>query len=211
MPRPRYENLEAEKKQRLLNAAMTEFGAHGYELASINRILDGAGFSKGSFYYYFDDKLDLAAATLLHAGGPLMHLGEIRTPGSIAEFWDELRRTSYYRLKNLETKRLEFDCLSRLGAAMAKNPELMARVMPVFGPARTKMMEFLQQGQQLGALRADLPIATYVAMLEAAKTSAFSTMFPEDRTLSDAELESFTDFMLDLAQRIGAPPKGPTS
>lgn len=73
------------------------------------------------------------------------------------------------------------------------------------------MMEFLQQGQQLGALRADLPIATYVAMLEAAKTSAFSTMFPEDRTLSDAELESFTDFMLDLAQRIGAPPKGPTS
>lgn len=208
MPRPRYENLEADKKQRLLDAATREFGRHGYELASINRILDEAGFSKGSFYYYFDDKLDLAATTMLHAGGPLMRLGDIHMPATIAEFWVELRRISYERLKNLETRRVEFDCLSRLGAAMAKNPELMARVMPVFGPARVKMIEFLQRGQQLGALRSDLPVPTYVAMLEAAKTSAFSTMFPEDRTLSDAELESFTDFMLDLAQRIGAPVKG---
>ncbi|MGV3622304.1 MAG: TetR/AcrR family transcriptional regulator [Archangium sp.] len=211
MPRPRYENLEADKKQRLMHAAMTEFGRHGYELASMNRILDEAGFSKGSFYYYFDDKLDLAAATLLHAGTPLMHLGEIGNPTSIQEFWDELRRVSLFRLKNLETRRVEFDCLSRLGAAMAKNPELMERVMPVFGPARMKMMEFLQRGQQLGALRADLPVPTYVAMLEAAKISAFSSMFPEDRPLSDAELESFTDFMLDLAQRIGSPPKGTKS
>ena len=42
----------AENAARLLAAAIQEFGTHGYELASINRILDAAGLSKSSFYYY---------------------------------------------------------------------------------------------------------------------------------------------------------------
>jgi AcrR family transcriptional regulator len=68
MPRPRYENIDPLKKSKLLEAAMKEFAANGYELASINRILDAAELSKGSFYYYFDDKLDLATTVFLVCG-----------------------------------------------------------------------------------------------------------------------------------------------
>lgn len=45
-----------EHKQKLLDAALAEFNANGYEQASINRILDAAGMSKGQFYYHFKNK-----------------------------------------------------------------------------------------------------------------------------------------------------------
>src|SRR5262249_42362387 len=97
MPRPRYENLDADKKQRLLDAARREFARHGYELASLNSILDDAGFSKGSFYYHFDDKADLAlpliAAEAKTAYEPLAH---VKLPATADEFWAELRRISLH-------------------------------------------------------------------------------------------------------------------
>lgn len=45
-----------EHKQKLLDAALEEFNAYGYEQASINRILHKAGMSKGQFYYHFKNK-----------------------------------------------------------------------------------------------------------------------------------------------------------
>lgn len=45
-----------EHKQKLLDAALEEFNSFGYEQASINRILDKAGMSKGQFYYHFKSK-----------------------------------------------------------------------------------------------------------------------------------------------------------
>ena len=53
-----------EHKQKLLDAALTEFNAYGYEQASINRILDKAGMSKGQFYYHFKNKKALYFALL---------------------------------------------------------------------------------------------------------------------------------------------------
>ena len=48
-----------EHKQKLLNAALEEFIEYGYEQASINRILNQAGMSKGQFYYHFKNKESL--------------------------------------------------------------------------------------------------------------------------------------------------------
>ena len=59
MSRSRFENLEPDKQQRLIDSAAEEFAAKGYDAASLNRILELAGMSKSSLYYYFDDKADL--------------------------------------------------------------------------------------------------------------------------------------------------------
>ena len=53
-----------EHKQKLLDAALAEFNAYGYEQASINRILDKAGMSKGQFYYHFKNKEGLYFALI---------------------------------------------------------------------------------------------------------------------------------------------------
>ena len=59
MPRPRFEKLDPERQEALLDAAMRELAARGPESASLNKILADVGLSKGVAYYYFDDREDL--------------------------------------------------------------------------------------------------------------------------------------------------------
>jgi len=59
MPKKTFLNLPEEKRQTIVNAAMDEFAEYGFEAASINRIVANGGISKGSFYQYFEDKLDV--------------------------------------------------------------------------------------------------------------------------------------------------------
>ncbi len=66
MPRPRFERLSVERRDRILEAAAREFAVHGFEGATLNHILAAAGISKGAAYYYFDDKADLFATVVQH-------------------------------------------------------------------------------------------------------------------------------------------------
>lgn len=50
--------------EELLQAALQEFYAQGYEQASINTILQKAGMSKGQFYYHFGHKEGLYLALI---------------------------------------------------------------------------------------------------------------------------------------------------
>jgi len=51
-------------KERLMEAAMDLMWLNGYGAASVDAICDKAGAKKGSFYYFFKSKSDLAAAAL---------------------------------------------------------------------------------------------------------------------------------------------------
>lgn len=59
MPRETFFNLAPEKRQRILDSALDEIAAHGYDKASVTRIVKGAGIATGSFYQYFDDVADI--------------------------------------------------------------------------------------------------------------------------------------------------------
>jgi AcrR family transcriptional regulator len=59
MPKQTFFNLPEKKRQTIVNVAIEEFAENGFESASINRIVANSGISKGSFYQYFADKLDL--------------------------------------------------------------------------------------------------------------------------------------------------------
>jgi AcrR family transcriptional regulator len=61
MPRPTWANLDAGRRERVLDAAMAEFGRHGYSGGSLNVIARAAGVAKGSLFQYFDDKFDFFA------------------------------------------------------------------------------------------------------------------------------------------------------
>src|SRR5215217_7346867 len=47
-------------RQRLREAALAEFERHGVAAASIDRITEAAGYSRGAFYANYDSKYDLA-------------------------------------------------------------------------------------------------------------------------------------------------------
>lgn len=52
-------NLPCEKRKRITDAVIKEFMERPNEKVSINRIIKTAEISRGSFYQYFDDKVDL--------------------------------------------------------------------------------------------------------------------------------------------------------
>jgi AcrR family transcriptional regulator len=205
MARPRFATADAQLRQRILDAARSEFAAKGYEAASLNRILLTAGLSKGSFYYYFDDKLDLAATVYLEAARPMAEFGEIETPNSVEEFWAEFHRFSFERLRDIDVKRTETELVMRLAHVMLENPELMARLMPLFAGGRARLAAFLQRGVELGAIRSDLPVAVLMQLMQDMKTSLFKSMYPEERLITEDELRSFTELILDMGKRLGAP------
>lgn len=59
MPTERFFNLPEEKKQRIIAAATAELSRVPFDQISINKIIQAADIPRGSFYQYFEDKLDL--------------------------------------------------------------------------------------------------------------------------------------------------------
>lgn len=59
MPTQTFFRLPDKKRERLTEAAWSEFTAMRYDEVSINRIVHAAQIPRGSFYQYFEDKKDL--------------------------------------------------------------------------------------------------------------------------------------------------------
>ena len=55
-PRPTFDNLDPQKRQRVLEESLREFAEKGYHQASINCIAGRLSIAKGSFFQYFGSK-----------------------------------------------------------------------------------------------------------------------------------------------------------
>src|ERR1044072_1245619 len=91
MPKPTFLNLPEDKRERIVELAIEEFSDKPYAQASISNIVAQAGIAKGSFYQYFEDKLDLYRWLLLHVAGhrKLAYL-EARVPPEAADMFELL-------------------------------------------------------------------------------------------------------------------------
>lgn len=160
MPLPRFERLPPDTRDRLLAAARGEFSAHGFDGASLNRIIASAGISKGAMYYYFADKGDLFATVcraaledLAAAAAPL------ERPTDARAFWVRLEEV-VGRMAAEIAARPE---LAPLGRAVYAAPEQhRAAVVQLFA---TWIERGLRTGQELGAVRDDLPTDLLVEAL----------------------------------------------
>lgn len=59
MPKDTFSNLNEEKQEKLVRAAISEFLKHGFEKGNIGDIAKSAGVAKGSMYQYFENKREL--------------------------------------------------------------------------------------------------------------------------------------------------------
>jgi AcrR family transcriptional regulator len=167
MVRPRFTKLPPQQQQQILRAALDEFAAHGFHDASLNRIIEAAGISKGSMYYYFDGKPDLYAyvarmelGTLIMDVGPPPDLGATDADG----FWSVLE-DYYLRLMLALAKSPQLAALLRGWAAAAKNTEFQAAQ----GELEQESVPFVEQalaaGQRVGAVRDDVPGSLLIAVV----------------------------------------------
>lgn len=205
MPRPRFARAAPALRAAILEVAAREFASHGYEGASLNRILLAAGLSKGAFYYYFDDKADLAATVIEHELEQF-DFDRLRQEFTNAKgFWAEIERFTQYGLEQLKSSPHGGDVMSRLGTAMAKHPELLERCGRVIAKQQRVIAAFWERGQAVGAVRKDLPVSVLMSVVQGCKTALVAALLPSDRPATAAELEAFSKVHIDLVRRMTSP------
>lgn len=168
--------LDEAREARLLLGAADEFLAHGFQQASLNRIIAAAGLGKSSFYHYFADKQALYDHLLetLNVHFATQRARVDRDALTRETFWSELDAS-----------------LRGLGAAGAAEPvqRALARLFhasPDHGDGfsalrqglRDGLAALLRRGQELGAVRADLPIDLVIEL-------AAGWLFALDRWAAD--------------------------
>ncbi|EIR3896337.1 helix-turn-helix transcriptional regulator, partial [Enterococcus faecium] len=81
-----FNRLTVEKRENILNYALSEFGTVGYEAASVRKIADKANMSVGSLYQYFSNKQGMLAVVIEHIFVILNeYIDEIKTSPLILE------------------------------------------------------------------------------------------------------------------------------
>jgi AcrR family transcriptional regulator len=205
MPRPRFEKAPMELRSAILSAARREFARVGYEGASLNKILEAAGLSKGAFYYYFDDKADLAVTVILDLWGPFLDFPFEAEPDSVDGFWAEIASVQRRLVDSIESDPESLALVSKLGPALMAVPELAQKLAGLLGHVQQKMIAVWEKGQRLGAVRTDIPLATQLSILQGIKEGVSRTMMPRDRTLTPAELDAIVALQLELFRRVTAP------
>jgi AcrR family transcriptional regulator len=197
--RNRFDNLEPERRDAMLAAAADEFAERGYAGASLSRIIEAAGISKGSLYYYFNDKEDLFATTVKVAMRRLVEAaGGFDLAALTREtYWDALRA---FGMRSAELYSRQ-EWFVRFGLAFARlrdEPEAGAAVRPALEWGRRITRDVLVRGQDLGTVRQDLPLDLLVEVTMAVD-EAGDRWFAEHYEEYEAEdLRALVEARIDL-------------
>ncbi len=158
MVRNRFDNLDEDKQTRLLDCAADEFAERGYDAASLNKILEKAGMSKSSLYYYFEDKTDLFVSLTERSIAFLMReIGGFDPADLEADnFWSELEGR-VRRALEISNRNAWYVKLGRMVLRLRGQPKGQDKTGRLYGAARSFVETVLLRGQELGVVRTDLP------------------------------------------------------
>ena len=159
MPKPTFFRLPAARRDRLVEEAITEFAERTYAEASLSEIARRARIPKGSFYQYFEDKLDLYR-WLITEETPRLKREFLGNAGTEGDFWARLEALVEGGMAFL----VEHPRLARLSAAAA-DPTAIAEVRglhrAICEAGIDELRAVLEEGQKSRAFKArDLEIAT---------------------------------------------------
>lgn len=206
MPRPRFQRLDPEKRQRILEAAAREFAAHGFVNASLNQILATADISKGAAYYYFDDKADLYATALAHYAGDILAGLDTETIETLTAdtFWPTIERFYRRQLGGFLQRPWVFGLIKSAGRL---SPEAQAQepLAGYFEQMMTLLQTLLQRGQEVDAVRDDLPGDLLMLLMMAVDDAHDQWLLERWEEMDEADLEVAIGRVVDSLQRLLAP------
>jgi AcrR family transcriptional regulator len=191
MPRPRFARLSDKKRERILEAAAREFAAHGYADASMNKILDNAGISKGAAYYYFDDKADLFTTTVRHYAEELMADYPFALERLDAEsFWPTIGEGYAQQFAYAEDKPWAFGVVKVAGRLAPEEAAQFPSLQQLVEELEHTLTGLIQRGQELSVIRSDLPDDFLAKVFIAVDDATDQWLLANWETLEHVELEA---------------------
>ncbi len=198
MVRKRIGGVDVERRERILDAAAGEFSDRGYDGASINRIIEEAGISKGALYYYFDDKEDLFATVIEQASSRLTDVGMPPADDLTAEtFWNTFRDLMRRSVEFLKTNERYVRLARTFWQLRLKTPSSLA-TRRILDAGRRQVRTILARGQQLEVVRTDLPLALLVEVALAVDEAGSRWRLEHWNEFSDDERVAHADAQIDL-------------
>lgn len=199
MARGRFNNLDPSKQEAILAAAAAEFAERGYEGASLNQIIEGAGISKGSLYYYFDDKEDLFLTVWQSAIARFWNeVGPLSIEEMTAEtFWDDFREWTRRSLDHLHRNEW-YVKVGRAFVRLRADPHATQAVRQVLEWARELTRSILQRGRELGVVRKDLPLTLLVDIVMGVDAASDRWFVDHWQALPEGDVKRLGDCVLDL-------------
>lgn len=209
MPRPRYDKLSPEKRGQIMEAAAKEFVAHGFQEASLNRILEQSNLSKGAAYYYFDDKADLFLTMVKYYQERAIRETDLDLNAlTAATFWPTLIETYHRQLARLPEEPwllTAWKLISRLSKEARSNPILNK----TYNQAVESLIAFVKRGQEVGAVRTDLPDELIVALVRGLDIGFDEWVMEHLEEIGTKEFQNIVLATADGLRRLLTPPEQP--
>jgi TetR/AcrR family transcriptional regulator len=194
----RLEALPGDKRQRILQACLEEFSAHGYENASTNRIVQAAGISKGLLFHYFGSKKQLFLYVLDETIRHLMELMAQYTVDLSGDIFDQLGQYGMIKLRvGLEEPqmyRILYDVYLNLPAEIKE--DLMARYGQILADQRKSFLLTMDASKLRDGVTVEMAANLIIDFLDGyyqRNIDTYKTKSPEE--ILDSMDEMKTDIM----------------
>lgn len=196
MPKQTFFNLSDSKQQRIIKAATKEFAAYPYLNTSINRIIEKADISKGSFYQYFKNKKDLYKYILAQATELKMKF--------LSQKLDDYQKLNFFELlrklfiAGIQFKK-EYPLYSEIGDQLL-NGNNQSLKEEVYSESRPKSNEFFEQllkdAVKKGEVDPEIDIKFTSFMLTDFSISIINYFFEHNDPNNLDEIMNYVDKML---------------
>ena len=170
MPLARYESIEESLKTRILDVSKQEFSTHGFEGASYNKIIQKIGISKGSMYYYFENKEDLFITCFLdafaHATGRFgFDYTSFPLGDDVQTYWHSIKMISSKQWSDVLQHPLLMSLMRQLVSLGTDHPTFRKLNSLCEGLSEySDLVAILEHGVKIGAIRDDVPLNVLVRM-----------------------------------------------
>lgn len=154
-------------RQRILEAAFWEIYRNGYQGASVDRILQGTGLTKGALYHHFPNKLQLGYAIVDEVIRSWIQERWVRPLEAATDPVEGLRACIRECLAASPEEILTGGCpLNNLAQEMSSIDEgFRTRLDHVLADWRGAVAGKLREGQQAGIVRDDLDAGAMASLL----------------------------------------------
>lgn len=199
-PRERLQALPQARQAQLLDPAEQEFAEHGYEQASINRILKLAGMSKGQAYHYIAGKADLYYAVMVRA---MARLTAQLNPQAVMmaepdQFWEALSAL----FARVSTCLIQDERLAALARRCYDSPQSISALKPLLDALFQQLEHLLRRGQIIGVIRQDLPLSLLAPMVFAMAREADQWFAQHWSELTAEQAQTLNHHVLLSFQRL---------
>ncbi|KOA20341.1 putative HTH-type transcriptional regulator YvdT [Clostridium homopropionicum DSM 5847] len=157
MPKETFFNLNEEKQEKVMRAAISQFSMHGFEKGNIGDIAKNAGVAKGSMYQYFENKKELFLYCVQWSSELFIkkYTRFVDLPDKTTNFFDYLYESSKTLFVQMREEKdlvifLQDVFLGKYKSLMNESIEYMQKISDEY------MLQFIRQGKENGYIRKDI-------------------------------------------------------